>query len=111
LILVSAGIDIYINDPLGGMRVTPRGFAGLTRSIMDISNECCDGKMVMTLEGGYNLQGLSDSVKEILKEMAGLTTTDKSSILDKADQNRVDRLMKHVAQVHCGFWKGLIASQ
>ncbi|MGB9499383.1 MAG: histone deacetylase [Dissulfuribacterales bacterium] len=110
LILVSAGIDIYMDDPLGGMSVTPDGFAGLTRSVMDISNECCDGKFVITLEGGYNLQGLSDSVKKILKEMAGLATTDKGSILDRADQNRLDRLIKHVAQVHGGSWKGLIAS-
>ena len=110
LILVSAGIDIYMNDPLGGMRVTPKGFAGLTRSIMDISNECCDGKMVITLEGGYDLPGLRDSVKEILKEMAGLAVTDKASIIARAEQGMLDRLIKNVAQVHGGFWKNLIAS-
>jgi len=100
LILVSAGIDIYMNDPLGGMRVTPKGFAGLTRSIMDISNECCGGKMVITLEGGYDLPGLRDSVKEILKEMAGLAVTDKASIIVGGDHGMVDRLIKNVVQVH-----------
>ncbi len=103
LILVSAGFDIYMDDPLGGMRVTPEGFAGLTRSMMDISSQCCDGKLVLTLEGGYNLQGLRDSVKTVLKEMAGLSTVDKTSILAGADQKLLDRVIKKVAQIHSGL--------
>jgi len=103
LILVSAGFDIYMDDPLGGMRVTPEGFAGLTRSMLDISSQCCDGKLVLTLEGGYNLQGLRDSVKEVLKEMAGLATFDKASVLARADQTMLDRVIKNVAQIHSGL--------
>ncbi|MBW2033663.1 MAG: histone deacetylase, partial [Deltaproteobacteria bacterium] len=71
LILVSAGFDIYEGDPLGGMNVTPEGFAGLIRSILNVANECCGGRVVLTLEGGYNLTGLRDSVKTVLRELAG----------------------------------------
>ncbi len=69
LILVSAGFDIYYQDPLGEMKVTPRGFAYLTRILMDIADACCRGRLVLTLEGGYNIEGLTDSVKEVLKEL------------------------------------------
>lgn len=50
-VLVSAGFDIYEDDPLGGMLVTPGGFAGLTRILMEIAGQCCNGKLVITLEG------------------------------------------------------------
>lgn len=69
LILVSAGFDIYYQDPLGEMKVTSRGFAYLTRIVMNIADTCCQGRMVLTLEGGYHIEGLTDSVKAVLKEL------------------------------------------
>ena len=105
IILVSAGFDIYMEDPLGGMNVTPDGFAGLTRSIMQMANECCAGKVVITLEGGYNLQGLRDSVKSVLKELAGLSETDTRALLNKADQRALDQVTKQVIDVQRRYWK------
>ncbi len=77
LILVSAGFDIHYRDPLGGMTVTEEGFARLTTIIMDIAQEVCDGRVVIALEGGYNLEGLALSVKEVVKTMAGETSVDR----------------------------------
>lgn len=105
LMLVSAGFDIYENDPLGGMLVTPNGFAGLTRSLMRIAEECCDGKVVLTLEGGYNLTGLRDSAKAVLRELAGLSDTSPDDIASKGDPLRLDHALKQVAKAHGGFWK------
>jgi len=107
MILVSAGFDIYMEDPLGGMRVTPTGFAGLTRSIMEMANECCGGKVVITLEGGYNLQGLRDSVKAVLRELAGLTETRITDLLARADQQALDRVIRQVKKIQGRYWKGL----
>jgi acetoin utilization deacetylase AcuC-like enzyme len=70
LILVSAGFDIYHHDPLGGMAVTEQGFARLTDIIMEMAEAVCEGRMVMTLEGGYNLEGEALSVKEVVRQMA-----------------------------------------
>jgi acetoin utilization deacetylase AcuC-like enzyme len=109
LILVSAGFDIYKDDPLGGMAVTTNGFAGLTRSLLNIGKACCDGKIVITLEGGYNLEGLRSSVKAVLKELAGLSETDMGPILSKADQEMLDKAVKRVFRVHGRFWKNLNA--
>ena len=107
LILVSAGFDIHENDPLGGMRVTSKGFAALTASIMDIARTCCGGKMVLTLEGGYDLTGLRDSVKAVLRELAGLSETDHEGIASQANQDALDRAVNRVIKVHGAYWKHL----
>ena len=71
LILVSAGYDIYHGDPLGTMAVSEAGFAYLTRVVKELAGELCNGRVVLTLEGGYSLQGLRDGVLATLGEMAG----------------------------------------
>lgn len=108
LILVSAGFDIYEGDPLGGMRVTPEGFAGLMRSVMDFADGCCDGKIVVTLEGGYELGGLRDSVKAVLKELAGISKAPVQEILARADMSRVESSVRGVFEHHARFWKDLV---
>lgn len=69
LILVSAGFDAHINDPLGGMRVSAAGFAHLMRVTKKWAASLCDGKLVCILEGGYDLTGLGDSVAAVVKEL------------------------------------------
>lgn len=107
IILVSAGFDIHMADPLGGMNVSPSGFAGLTRSIMDIADSCCNGKVVITLEGGYHIQGQSDSVREVLRELSGLSESGTRDFLAKADEGMIDSVVKRVTAVHSKYWKGL----
>jgi len=81
LILVSAGFDIYDRDPLGGMKVTSRGFAYLTRILMNIADACCRGRLVLTLEGGYHIEGLAASVKAVLKELRDETHVTEEDLL------------------------------
>lgn len=107
LILVSAGFDIYGGDPLGGMRVTPRGFAALTRSLMEMASACCGGRLVMTLEGGYNVQGESESVKEVLKEMAGLSVPETTDLALQADKRFMEVILQCVQEVHQSHWRNL----
>jgi acetoin utilization deacetylase AcuC-like enzyme len=107
MILVSAGFDPHFNDPLGGMSVTPEGFAGLTRSILDIADRCCGGKVVMTLEGGYDLDGLRDSVRAVLKELAGLQKTDTAAIMAATDPKKLKYVIWRVRKVLGGYWKNL----
>jgi len=60
LVLISAGFDAHEHDLLGGMKVSTQGFAELTRTLKQIAQECCGGRLVSVLEGGYNLDGLAD---------------------------------------------------
>ena len=70
-ILVSCGFDIYGGDPLGGMRVTPSGFAALTRTMQNLADEVCGGNLLITLEGGYNLTGMKEGALAVLTELCG----------------------------------------
>jgi acetoin utilization deacetylase AcuC-like enzyme len=71
LIVVSAGFDAYTEDPLAGMNVSPKGFAGMTRTILNLADKVCQGKIVFALEGGYHLVGLQRCVVRVLDELTG----------------------------------------
>jgi acetoin utilization deacetylase AcuC-like enzyme/formylglycine-generating enzyme required for sulfatase activity len=66
-VLVSAGFDAYEHDLLGRMKVTPQGFAELTRIVKAIAEGCCRGRLVSVLEGGYDLDGLAACVEAHLR--------------------------------------------
>jgi len=65
--LISAGFDAHLNDPLANMNVTEEGFASMTKVVRDLSKEFCNGRMISILEGGYDLQALSQSVEHHLR--------------------------------------------
>jgi acetoin utilization deacetylase AcuC-like enzyme len=62
-VLISAGFDAHEDDPLGGMKLTSRGYAELTRIAKGIAQEHCGGRLVSVLEGGYNARALAESVE------------------------------------------------
>jgi acetoin utilization deacetylase AcuC-like enzyme len=68
-ILVSAGFDCHWRDPMGEMQVTENGFAQMMRRIKRLAAECCEGKLVAALEGGYNLEALANSGAAVIEEM------------------------------------------
>lgn len=72
-ILVSAGFDIYEDDPLGGMSISASGFGALAYDLIKMAERHCTGRILFTLEGGYSLQGLRDGVKEVLLQLYGKT--------------------------------------
>lgn len=67
LIIISAGFDAHMDDPIGGLRVTTEGYHNISKTITKIAGEVCDGKIISALEGGYNLKALSESVETHLK--------------------------------------------
>lgn len=71
LILCSAGYDAHWGDLLGGLRMTDRGFFDLTRRLVQLARELCEGRLVLTLEGGYGLDGLAYGVLASLSAMLG----------------------------------------
>ncbi len=71
LILISAGFDSRIDDPLGDFEVTDQGFSQLTKLVMQIADRHCEGKIVSLLEGGYNITGLRSSVEAHLSALLG----------------------------------------
>ena len=63
LILISAGFDSRLGDPLGDFRLTDEDFTRMTHLLLDAAAQHCEGRLVSVLEGGYNLDGLGPAVK------------------------------------------------
>jgi acetoin utilization deacetylase AcuC-like enzyme len=61
LILISAGFDAHVRDPLGRQSLEAEDFAWATRAIAAVARRHCGGKLVSTLEGGYDPRGLAES--------------------------------------------------
>ena len=61
-LILSAGFDAHERDPLGSMKITTEGYGELTTLILDLADKCCEGRVISLLEGGYDLDGLADSV-------------------------------------------------
>ncbi len=102
IILVSAGFDTYLDDPLGGMNVTPQGFAQLTRYLKEQAEKYCNGRTIYILEGGYNLDGLSLSVKEVIEE---LLEKKKTEYVDINENTKADNTIREVIKIQEQFWK------
>lgn len=65
-VLISAGFDGHRDDPLSGMQLSEDGYAELTRITREIAEQCCGGRLVSVLEGGYNLIALANCVESHL---------------------------------------------
>ncbi len=106
MVFVSAGFDIYYDDPLGGMKVTPGGFANLARIVLEFARKTCGGKVVFVLEGGYHLDGLTDSVKEVLRTLNGevLAGGRNEEMRRRIDHRLIDPIIKKVKEAQKPFW-------
>lgn len=71
-ILLSAGLDILVGDPLGGLAVQPRDVFDLTTVVRGAADRACGGRMVSVLEGGYDPPATGRAVVQHLRALAGL---------------------------------------
>jgi acetoin utilization deacetylase AcuC-like enzyme len=63
LVMISAGFDAHRDDPLANLNWGPEDFGWVTGEICKIAAECCEGRVVSTLEGGYDLDGLASALR------------------------------------------------
>jgi acetoin utilization deacetylase AcuC-like enzyme len=103
LILVSAGFDPFVQDPLGGMEVTGQGFGALAGIVQDIARETCSGRIVITLEGGYHPDGLRNGVRAVLLTLLGEQNLPAALTPSPAAEQVIER----IAKVHRKYWKSL----
>lgn len=61
LVIISAGFDAHVRDPLGGLSLVDSDYAWMTKELMQVADETASGRVVSVLEGGYDLQGLAQS--------------------------------------------------
>lgn len=68
-LLISAGFDAHADDPLASLNLTEEDFVWITRELARIAVDCCDGRIVSTLEGGYDLSALARSTAAHLRTL------------------------------------------
>lgn len=69
IVLLSAGFDAFVSDPLAAMKITRHGYRHMARTMVALADDLCDGRIVALLEGGYHLEGLAGGVLEVLDAM------------------------------------------
>jgi acetoin utilization deacetylase AcuC-like enzyme len=103
LILVSAGFDPFVKDPLGGMKMTGKGFGALAGLVQDIALRVCGGKVLITLEGGYHPEGLRHGVRAVLQALHGRP----APAPENAPSVDADGVIKRMVGVHKKYWESL----
>ncbi|MFC1837690.1 histone deacetylase [Thermodesulfobacteriota bacterium] len=107
-IIISAGFDTYCNDPLGTMAVTEQGFACMARQLLDLADETCGGRLLVALEGGYNLQGLRDGVLAVLGELSENPAcpgrVDAETVQAIVDTDREVEAIEQVRNIAKTYW-------
>jgi acetoin utilization deacetylase AcuC-like enzyme len=103
LILVSAGFDPHRRDPLGGMGVSERGFAAMARSLVEVAERVCDGRVVAVLEGGYDLRATRDSAAAVLDVLCGHDVATPPP----GEPSHAGPVLDAVQRLHGDQWKAL----
>jgi acetoin utilization deacetylase AcuC-like enzyme len=67
LVYISAGFDAHARDPLATLQLSERDFVWVTNALCDVADRWCGGRIVSTLEGGYDLEGLARSAAAHVK--------------------------------------------
>lgn len=98
IVLASAGHDAHKDDPLGGMKMSTSGFGAIAGLVKSIADECCDGMLAVTLEGGYNLEAQAESVVSELRAFQGTVPS-----ISGTDQRIVPRI-EEVKKVQSKYW-------
>ncbi|XP_056897299.1 histone deacetylase 6 [Takifugu flavidus] len=102
LVLVSAGFDAARGDPLGGYHVTPEGYAHLTHQLMSLAG----GRLLLILEGGYNLSSISKSMAMCTSVLLGDPPPALLTPLPPPHHSAVATI-NEVIRCHAPYWRSL----
>lgn len=80
LILVSAGYDAHWRDPLAGLHLSLSGYWHLARELVELARRLCEGRIVVMLEGGYDLKVLALGVADTCRALLGDETPGEDGI-------------------------------
>lgn len=110
MILVSCGFDLYQRDRLGGMAVTPEGYALITFLLVSIAEKVCDGRIAFVMEGGYSLRGIRECGFALMQALCGVPVL-KTKAMDRMVGDSEGALgvshLKKVIEVHKKYWRFL----
>ena len=100
LILVSAGFDAHWVDPLAMMALSLKGYSHITRELIRMAQELCEGKIVFVMEGGYDLKALAHGMVNIAHALLGGDTISDPLGPPSQREPDVSKLIEQVRQIH-----------
>lgn len=103
LVLLSAGFDGHMDDPLGGTRLTAPQFGRMTALVLAVADECCGGRFVAVTEGGYDLKALAASLRGVVDVLDGSTALDDVPV-PSGDTRRAEASLAAVRSHLSKFW-------
>ena len=108
-VLISAGFDAAAGDPLGEMEVTPAMFGRMCRQMMQVADECAQGQIVLSLEGGYNCNVAAqcgvECVKALLREEGqGVPNLSAMPGWEQAAVDSFDTISRDLAKRYRRYW-------
>jgi acetoin utilization deacetylase AcuC-like enzyme len=106
IVLVSAGFDAHERDPLASMQVTTQGFASLAARLRALAEEACNGRMLLVLEGGYDLEALGEAVAAVLQVLGNEECSPADFPLPTP---RGHELVARFLETHARYWHSLDA--
>nr|BAC42833.1 putative histone deacetylase [Arabidopsis thaliana] len=104
-VIISAGFDAARGDPLGCCDVTPAGYSRMTQMLGDL----CGGKMLVILEGGYNLRSISASATAVIKVLLGENPENELPIATTPSVAGLQTVLD-VLNIQLEFWPSLAIS-
>ncbi|MFJ8235415.1 class II histone deacetylase [Ureibacillus sp. NPDC094379] len=111
LVIVSAGQDPSIFDPLGRMQVTAEGFYKITTIVKEIAKRHCDGRLVACHEGGYSSGYVPFCTLKVIESLSGLESGVEDPfqfIFDELPKNKLTtdqyEAINNVIKVQSKFW-------
>jgi len=104
LILVSAGFDAHERDPLSSMQVSSGAFARFAAQLRTVADDVCGGRLVLALEGGYDLAALGEAVAQVTQTLAAPVVSD---FHHPSGTKRANELVEMFREAHGSHWPGL----
>jgi acetoin utilization deacetylase AcuC-like enzyme len=108
MILVACGFDLYRHDRLGGMRVSPEGYALITALLVEIAEQVCEGRVAFIMEGGYSIKGIRECGLRVMQTLCGTSAPGQDRIISiKARKFPKLGALKKAIAVHKKYWDTL----
>jgi acetoin utilization deacetylase AcuC-like enzyme len=107
IILISAGFDAHFSDPLTDLNLTIQGFGNIVKCAKKAAERVCNGRIAILLEGGYNLNAVSQGILQEIAVLAGLDIDINESAPKINSEIKLygDKLMTQIKETFGSYWK------
>lgn len=106
IVLVSNGFDAHHLDPISSLQLTAGTYREIMKTAMELAEELCEGKLVVTLEGGYSLEALPRCILSVLSQLTGIKidVDDPQPNPDERVRNYIEKLIREVKRIQSNYW-------